>query len=133
MFVWFWFDSLRPSQYLWSCRTVSSPNHTFFLGKLDHLKTVNQYFVHMLALVTDNNLSLISGREEYDRKKYFMINLHESMIPNRDQTRDPRICSQTRISSQTRYRLCYAVPQHLIVSSKYFNVNFIVSLWWRLE
>ena len=33
---------------------VSSPNHTFFLGKLVY--AVNQYFVHILSLVTDNNL-----------------------------------------------------------------------------
>ena len=30
--------------------TVSSPNHTFFLGKLEQ-------FVHILSLETDNNLS----------------------------------------------------------------------------
>ena len=42
-------------------RKVSSPNHTFFLGKLD--KAVNQYFVHILSLVTDNNPSRISRRE----------------------------------------------------------------------
>ena len=35
--------------------TVSSPNHTFFLGKLE--KAVNQYFLHILSLVTDNNPS----------------------------------------------------------------------------
>ena len=37
--------------------TVSSPNHTFFLGKLE--QAVNQYFVHiiLLSLVTDNNPS----------------------------------------------------------------------------
>ena len=29
---------------------VSSPNHTFFLGKLEEV--VNQYFVHILWLVT---------------------------------------------------------------------------------
>ena len=34
---------------------VISPNHTFFLGKLE--QTVNQYFVHILMLVTDNNPS----------------------------------------------------------------------------
>ena len=34
---------------------VSSPNHTFSLGKLD--LSVNQYFVHILSLVTDNNPS----------------------------------------------------------------------------
>ena len=37
-----------------------------------------------------------------------MINLHESMGPGRDRTRDPWICSQTRICCQTRYRLRYA-------------------------
>ena len=43
--------------------TVSSPYHTFFwaspyhtfLGKLE--QAVNQYFVHILSLVTDNNPS----------------------------------------------------------------------------
>ena len=31
---------------------VSSPNHAFFLGKLE--QAVNQYFVHILSRVTDN-------------------------------------------------------------------------------
>ena len=35
--------------------TVSSPNHTFFLGKLE--QAVNQYFEHIHSLVTDNNPS----------------------------------------------------------------------------
>ena len=30
------------------------------------------------------------------------------MVPGRDRTRDPWICSQTRICSQTHYRLRYA-------------------------
>ena len=34
--------------------TVSSPNH-FFPGELDF--AVNQYFVHIILLVTDNNPS----------------------------------------------------------------------------
>ena len=34
---------------------VSSPNHTFFLDKLD--QAVNQYLVHILLLVTDNKPS----------------------------------------------------------------------------
>ena len=34
-----------------------------------------------------------------------MINLHESMGPGRDRTRDPWICIQTHICCQTRYRL----------------------------
>ena len=37
--------------------TVSSPNHTFFLGKLE--QAINQYFVHILSLVTDI-LSLVT-------------------------------------------------------------------------
>ena len=36
--------------------TVSSPNHTNFLGKLE--QAVNQYFMHILSLETDNNPSL---------------------------------------------------------------------------
>ena len=35
--------------------TVSSPNHTFFLGKLE--QEVNQYFVYIRSLLTDNNPS----------------------------------------------------------------------------
>ena len=50
---------------------------------------VNQYFVHILSLVTDNNPSWISRREENDRRNYFMINLHESIVPDRDQTGNP--------------------------------------------
>ena len=38
---------------------------TFFLGKLEY--AVNQYFVHILSLVTDNNPSWISEREENGR------------------------------------------------------------------
>ena len=41
--------------------TVSSPNHTFFLGKLE--QAVNQYFVHILSLVTDNNRSWMIQRK----------------------------------------------------------------------
>ena len=56
LFVWLRFYVLV------SCyghvETVSSPNHTFFLGKLDIV--VNQYFVHIFSLVTVT--SWISGR-----------------------------------------------------------------------
>ena len=61
---------------------VSSPNHPFFLGKLD--LAVSQYFVHILSLVTDNNgyPFLISGRG----RNYFMINRNERMGPGGDRT-----------------------------------------------
>ena len=65
--------------------------------------------MHILSLVTDNNPSWMNQRKgENDHRNHFMINLHESMVPDRDRTRDPWICSQTRIWSQTRYRLRYA-------------------------
>ena len=35
--------------------TISSTNHTFSLGRLE--QAVNQYFVYILSLVTDNNPS----------------------------------------------------------------------------
>ena len=66
---------------------VGSPNHTFFLGKL--VKAVNQYLVHILLLVTDNNPSRIRGKEENGSRHGFMINLCENMGPGRDQSHDP--------------------------------------------
>ena len=46
-------------------------------------------------------------REEVDHRNDFTINLNEGMETGRDRTRDPWICSQARICSQTRYRLRY--------------------------
>ena len=53
----FWFGLLLyvPVNNYGPVGTVSSPNHTFFLGKLE--RAVIQYFVHILSLVTDNNPS----------------------------------------------------------------------------
>ena len=44
-----------PSQQLWSWRDGQFTKPHFFLGKLE--QAVNQYFVHILSLVTDNNPS----------------------------------------------------------------------------
>ena len=44
-----------PSQQLWSWRDCQFTSQHFFLGKLE--QAVNQYFVHILSLVTDNNPS----------------------------------------------------------------------------
>ena len=41
-----------PSQQLWSLRDGQFTLPHFFLGKLE--QAVNQYFVHILSLVTDN-------------------------------------------------------------------------------
>ena len=45
------------------------------------------------------------------------------MGPGRDRTRDPWNCSQTRIGSQTRYRLRYAARSS--ACSNYFPLLFI--------
>ena len=44
-----------PSQQLWSLRDGQFTYPHIFLGKLE--QAVNQYFVHILSLVTDNNPS----------------------------------------------------------------------------
>ena len=49
------FVALNPNQTLWSLWDGQSPNFSFFLGKLE--QAVNQYFVHILLLVTDSNSS----------------------------------------------------------------------------
>ena len=56
-----------------------------------------------------------------DRRNYFMINPHESMGPGQDRTRDPWICSQIRICSQTRYRLRYAARFGMLGMSLFYN------------
>ena len=50
----FWFDLLLyvPVNSYGHVRTVSLPNHTFFLGKLEQV--IKKYFLHILSLVTDN-------------------------------------------------------------------------------
>ena len=87
--------------------TVCSPNHTFSWAGLNKRLTSNLCTYFRLYLTT-TLLEWISRREENDHRNYFMINLHVSMGPGWDQTRDPWICSQIRICSLTRYRLCYA-------------------------
>ena len=70
-----------------------------------------------------------------------MINLHESMRPGRDRTRDPWNCSQTRICSQTRYmyrlryaaRSCVKVLGFFIVNNpalqRRFSQNIKIAYW----
>ena len=62
-------------------------------------QTVNQYLVNILLLVTE----WFSGREENDRRHYFIIKPHGNVGSGWDQTCDTWIYSQTRIYSQTCY------------------------------
>ena len=68
--------------------TVSSPNHTFFFGKLDQV--VNQYFVHILSLVTDKAHIESAEKRKMAVESYFMINLQECMGLRQDRTCDPK-------------------------------------------
>ena len=113
----FWFGLMLYAPVNSYCHVwmVSSLNHTFFLGKLD--EAFNPYYMHILSLVTDNNPSWMSGREENGRRNYLMINLHVSMGLGRDQTRNPWICSQTR------YWLRYLARQYVISETSIFSLG----------
>ena len=54
--------------------SLVTDNNAFLLARAT--VTVSQFFVHILSLVTDNNPLCISGREENDHRNYFMTNLH---------------------------------------------------------
>ena len=72
------------------------------------------------SCTTDNNQSL---RDENDRRNYFMTNLHESMGPGRDRTRDPWICCQTRTCCKTRF-----LPRDWILNIDTWNTDEIDKL-----
>ena len=111
--------------------TVSSPNHTFFLGKLG--QAVNQNFVHILSLVTDPSfLESISGRE--DLGNYFMNNLHESMGPGRNRTATPE--SAVRHASVVRHVTDCAMRPGIRRSSNTCNlvtVTYHITNSWHRE
>ena len=87
--------------------TVSSPNHTFFLGKLE--QAVNQYFGHILSLVTYNNSSWMIQRKGGEWPQKLFCNQSPRKYGTGPGSNSQRwICSQTRTCSQTCYRLCYA-------------------------
>ena len=81
----------------------------FFLGKLE--QAVNQYFVHVLLIVTDNNLA--EGRRMTVDIISWSIST-KSIRQDRDPTPDSWICRQTRICCQTLYRLCYSARIHYL-------------------
>ena len=54
------------------------------------------------------------------------------MVPGRDRTRDPRICIQTRICNQTRYRLRYAARLKNTVRELKINCAETLVDWYNL-
>ena len=105
--------------------TVSSPNHTFSWASLNKQLTSTSCTYFRLWLTTIL-LEWFSGKEENDSRNYFIINLHESMGPGRDWTRDPWICSQTRICCQTLYRLRYSAGQNKHDKKKITAIIFCI-------
>ena len=57
----------------------------------------------------------------------FMINLHESMWPGWDRTRDPWIGSQTRICCKTRYRLRYVARWYVLRVNMRYDMKIVIS------
>ena len=79
-----------------------------------------------------------SGREENDRRNYFMIHLHESIGPDRERTWDPWICSQTcivtncptqpGISESNKNQFSYLSTKTYVVGSHKNRLNVTVLL-----
>ena len=49
---------------------------------------VDHYNLHDNSALSYNMHDISAGKEENDRRNYFMINLHERMGPGRDQTHE---------------------------------------------
>ena len=88
------------------------------------------HFVHILSLVTDNP-SWISGREENDCRNYFMINLRESMGPERDQTCNPWVCSQLVDNKLWYDKKTYLRPNSVRAFANQFNdSDWFLGFFW---
>ena len=77
--------------------------HAYWAGLV--LQAVNQYCAHSFA--RNWQLPFLNQRKgENDRRKYFMINLHERMLPTSAgvKTRDLLVSSRTRIQLRHRAR-----------------------------
>ena len=67
---------------------VSSPNHTFFLGKLE--QAVNRYFMHILSLVTDLDIhSQFTGSQDLfnmilENQYLFLVKMASKSKPGRE-------------------------------------------------
>ena len=99
--VLFWFGLI-----LCHVGTVSLPNHTYSWASLT--KRLTWVFrAHKFA--SNRQQSFLNQRKGGEwPKTLFHDQSRQSMGPGRDLTRDPLICSQTRIFSQVQSRLSYA-------------------------
>ena len=102
------FVALRPKSTVMVMAGWSVHLTTLFSWASLNKQLTSASCTYFRLLLTTTLLEWFSGREENDRRNYFMIYLHQSMGPGQDRTRDPWICDQTRICSQTCYRLLNA-------------------------
>ena len=87
--------------------------------------------MHTLLLVTDNNPSWISRNEENDCRNYFMINLHESMGPGRDLTRNPG-SGVRQISAARQFTDCAAYIYVLCLWQRK-SMSIWLTICWRTQ
>ena len=87
--------------------------------------------MHTLLLVTDNNPSWISRWEENDCRNYFMINLHESMGPGRDLTRNPG-SGVRHISAARQFTDCTAYIYVLCLWQRK-SMSIWLTICWRTQ
>ena len=100
--------------------TVSSPNHTFSWASLNKQLTSTSCTYFRLSLTT-TLLGLLSGREENDRRNYFMINIHESMKRGRDELATPG--SAVRLVSVARHVTDCATRPGMVVNGKQGKIH----------
>ena len=112
--------------------TVSSLTTLFSWASLNKQLTSTscKYFC---VYLTTTLLEWFRGREENDHRNYFMINLQESMGLGLDWTRDPWICSQTRICCKTRYQLHYVARSSALSSVYVLSRPLLHTKWTQIR
>ena len=85
-------------------KTVWVHQPHFFLGKLD--KAVNQYFMHILSLATDNP-SWIKRKKKNDRRNYFMTIISMKVLMGSARIELPSAGSALRLTTDCANRLLY--------------------------
>ena len=84
---------------------VGSPNHTFFLGKLE--QAFNQYLVHILSLVTDLDIhSQFTGFQDLfnmilENQYLFLVKMASKSKPIRKSILRSMLCSEPQSSNKS--------------------------------
>ena len=106
-----------PVNPMGSCRVRSVYLTTHLLGRLSPL-SVNQHCAHSSA--RNWQLPFLNQREgENDRRKYFMINLHERMLPTLAGVELTTSCRMAHPTEPPR-------PQFFVMSQLYIHENLVI-------